>query len=135
MIAVVACGAAKVSHQARACDLYTGQHFTLSKRAAGAVAERWFILSAKHGLICPFRRIDPYNVTLSGPGAVTAARVREQARELGLEGETVVALAGRAYADLLAGVFGNVRRPLAGLGIGQQRAVLARICRDGRLPS
>ena len=133
VIAVVACGAAKATTPQRAQLLYIGQHFRLSMEAARSLHPdvRVFILSAKYGLVRPSQIIAPYNVTLSGPRAVTAGQVREQARELGLEDETVVALAGRAYADLLAQVFPVVHRPLAGLPIGKQRQGLSRMAREG----
>jgi hypothetical protein len=133
VIAVIGCGAAKLGHPAPAADLYTGSYFRACSLAAATIAPgRWFILSAKHGLITPATVIEPYDLTLGQPGAVDVGRLRFQAGRIGLLFEPVTALCGARYADLLAAAFTDVRRPLAGLGIGRQLQALKRMAGERR---
>lgn len=128
-IAVVGCGEKKLARPAPAGQLYNGAYFRSCAMTAAAIAPgRWYILSAKYGLIAPSKVIEPYNLTMWQPGAVDVDVVRRQADALGLLGELVIALCGRRYADVLEEVWkptGYVMRPLAGAGMGQQRHVLA----------
>lgn len=127
-IVVVGCGERKLDRPAPAQQLYTGSYFAACSLTAAAIAPgRWFILSARYGLVAPSKVLEPYEQTLWMPGAVTAAEVARQAAALGLAGQTVTALCGRRYADLAAEVWGYVLRPLAGVGIGKQRHVLAQL--------
>jgi hypothetical protein len=127
---VIGCGAAKLSGSAPAAELYTGQYFRACKMTAAALApDRWLILSAKYGLLWPWQEIGPYDLTIGQPGAIGAREVSIQAARLGMIGQHVTALCGAAYADVLGAVFPNVWRPLAGLGIGRQRAMLAELRR------
>lgn len=125
-IVVIGCGAAKLDHAAPAAELYTGQHFRVCRSTAEALAAPgcWFILSARYGLVEPTAVLEPYDLILGQPGAVQWPLVRRQALRLGVYGDRVTALCGAAYADLLFHVFRDVRRPLAGLGIGQQRGMM-----------
>ncbi len=128
MIAVIGCGARKLDHAAEARRLYVGQYFRACLAAAEVVAPgRVFILSAKYGLIPPGQVIEPYDLTIGQPCAVWAGKVTAQAAELGVWREPVTALCGTRYADLLAAAFRDVRRPLAGLGIGRQLQALKRM--------
>jgi len=130
---LIACSARKLDKPAKARDLYKGQAFTLAtKAAAGADV---LILSAKHGAIEPDSIIDPYNVTLSDMtkaerAAWTAATAAQLAPHRDRE---IIVLAGANYAAAVEG-FGNVTRPLAGLGIGQQLAKLKSLTAPVQLP-
>lgn len=130
-IAVVGCGERKLAHAAPAGQLYTGSYFRACSLTAAAISPgRWYILSARHGLIAPSKVIEPYEQTMWQPGAVTAEEVRRQAAALGLLEELVVALCGKRYADVLEEVWrptNYVMRPLANVGIGKQRHVLAQL--------
>lgn len=125
-IVVIGCGAAKLGHAAPAAELYTGQHFKVCRSTAEALAAPgcWFILSARYGLVEPTAVLEPYELRLGQPGAVQWPVVRRQALRLGVFSDRVTALCGTPYADLLEHVFRDVRRPLAGLGIGYQRAMM-----------
>jgi hypothetical protein len=127
-VVLVGCGARKTSHPATAADLYTGTYFRACLSTALAIAPRdhVLILSARHGLLgLDDGPVEPYQLTLGQPGAVTAAQVRAQAAERGIGDGPVVALCGARYAALAAQVWAQVATPLAGLGIGRQRHVLA----------
>jgi hypothetical protein len=127
-IVIVGCGTNKLATAAPAGELYTGSYFRACSLTAAAIAPgRWFILSARYGLVAPSDELEPYDLTLGAPGAVNDLYVRRQASVRGLLGEHVTALCGRRYADLVAEVWPRVDRPLARLGIGQQRHVLAEL--------
>lgn len=127
-LVVIACGATKRGERAPAAELYAGSYFRSCLASALSIAPRSsvLILSALHGLVELDRELDPYDMILGIPGAITAADVGRQAAELGVAGLPVLALCPARYADVLeaSGAFPEVSRPLAGLGIGQQRGRL-----------
>lgn len=126
-VVLVGCGARKRDEPAAAAELYTGPYFTACKATAVAIADRRdvFILSALHGLLGLDDVTAPYDVTLGQPGAVTVDELAAQARVRGIAGRPVMALCGKRYATLAGQVWAEVATPLAGLGIGRQRHVLA----------
>lgn len=63
-VALVACVAGKLEEPAAAEDLYTSVWFRYARAYAIQHADRWFVLSAKHGLVRPDQRIGPYDETL-----------------------------------------------------------------------
>ena len=132
-LVIVGCGAAKLDHPAPASALYVGQHFRLCLRAALALADhrRVLVLSARYGLAGLGDVLAPYDLTLGQPGAIPPALVAEQALLRGLADAAPVELASARYAALCHAGWPTVTAPLAGLGIGRQRAALARIIREG----
>ncbi len=64
-VALVACSGSKLSRPAPARQLYTGDLFRKSAAYAEAVADRWYVLSAKHHLVHPDQVLEPYDMTLS----------------------------------------------------------------------
>lgn len=131
-VVLVGCGAAKRDHSTWAADLYTGPYFRACLATATAIADRAdiFILSARYGLLGPDDWADPYDLTLSQPGAVDARQLAAQAADRGIADRAVIALCGGRYAALAGQVWADVSTPLAGLGIGRQRHVLA-VMRSG----
>ncbi|MFF2244294.1 DUF6884 domain-containing protein [Arthrobacter sp. NPDC058130] len=137
---MVACAAAKLDRPDPARELCVSQLFRKASAYAEATCDRWYILSAKHGLVHPDTIIEPYDVRLGArtPGAPPvhgwAARVRDQlaAEFAGLEGVTIVALAGEQYRTALQDVPWPVEVPMKGLGIGQQLGWLTRQLAAGR---
>jgi hypothetical protein len=100
----------------------------IAARTGGQV----LVLSARHGLVTLDTEVDDYDLSIGVPGAVTAARIAEQAAALGITGAAVTVLAGRRYADLISAVWANAARPLDGArGIGEQRARLKAITQQG----
>lgn len=89
MVAVVPCGAAKLSHAAPARDLYTSKHFQLALAAAEAEAAAYdgpaevLILSGKHGLLSLDTMVEPYDVRMGDPGSVSVDTITAQARARG----------------------------------------------------
>lgn len=130
-IILIACVKAKLPRPAPAARLYTSPWFKKARAYAEAHADRWYILSAKHGLITPAAVIAPYDQTLARrPVAVREAWAADVLYALKQVADPsydrLIFLAGRAYRDPLvdwceADGFITLS-PLAGLGIGQQLA-------------
>ena len=132
-VALVACGKRKLDHPAPARDLYTGPLFRRAAAYAEIRCDRWYVLSAFHGLVAPDTELHPYDRSLTSAGDrerdAWASRVDFDLRRL-CRGDSVrvVVLAGAAYRDHLAyrlRKWADVETPLAGLPIGAQLAWLA----------
>jgi hypothetical protein len=98
------------------------------RKYAEAHADRWFILSAKHGLLRPDQVIAPYERTLNAmPKAdrvAWAVKVQEQlAKELPRRA-TIIMLAGERYRENLVPFLTSrgfeVQIPMEGLRFGPQ---------------
>ncbi len=118
-IGFVGCGAAKLAVPARARDLYTGTLFKLARRYAERHCSRFYILSAKYGLLEPDRIIAPYDVALSTMSRAAreqwAVGALAQVRAVTIEGATLVLLAGSLYG---AGLPPEREDPMFGLSLG-----------------
>lgn len=132
-LVIVPCGTAKLDHAAPAGEMYVGTHHRACRRAADRIGGRVLILSALHGLQTLDTVIEPYNVRMGQPGAVTVATLQRQAQALGVDQVAdVVVLGGRRYVDSAAAVWPHARRPLDGCtSQGDQLARLASLTRDG----
>lgn len=127
-ICLVACAASKRVAPAAARDLYVSPLFEKSRDYAERAFDRWYILSAKHGLLRPDERTEPYDETLN--------RVKRDQRRQWADcvlrdllrrtrpGDVVTILAGRKYRDDLVPRLQEhgreVRIPMEGLRIGEQ---------------
>jgi hypothetical protein len=132
----------KVDRVAPARDLYISALFLGRRAAVEDRADRWFILSAEHGLLEPDQRIAPYERSLA---TVSADERRQWASEilaslrakLGDFGDCTFEIhAGRNYFDYglrdgLRGAGAHVVVPTEGLAQGQQLQYYARHIRDG----
>lgn len=98
-VVVIQCGSTKRKEPARARDLYLGAYFNACRAAAERIGDRWYIVSAKHGLLTPSRIIAPYNATLPLRGdREWGERVRCALLEAEPDGwDRLIALAGRRY--------------------------------------
>lgn len=135
-IGLVGCVKQKQPGRAPARDLYTSTLFRGRRGYVERTCDRWFILSARHGLVDPDEVLGWYDQTLDDATAKKRAawseRVLAQLRErLGeLAGLTFEAHAGAAYLDfgLVEGLLAEgavVERPAQGLGLFQQYAFYA----------
>jgi len=135
-IGLVGCVKSKRPGSAPARDLYTSPLFRGRKRWVERTCDRWFVLSALHGLVEPARELPPYDTTLKD--ASVAERyawsdrvLRDLQRTLGnLRDFEFEIHAGREYAEfglesglLSAGAI--VGRPAEGLGLGEQLSLYA----------
>jgi hypothetical protein len=130
-VGLVGCVKSKLTQAAPARDLYTSPLFRARRAWVEKSTDRWYILSAKHGLVSPSTVLDPYDATLTDlPHAArrrwSAAVIDSLNRELGsLAGHEFDIHAGHAYVDF--GLSQSLRRagssvtlPAAGLGLGRQ---------------
>jgi hypothetical protein len=127
-ITLVACASKKRSEPQQAQHLYISNWFLKASNYAKRTADRWYILSARHGLLEPTQVIAPYDESLNAmPAAARRAWAVWVLDSLGGvvgPGDQVTILAGRRYREHLVGpllaMCAGVCVPLAGLGIGQQ---------------
>ncbi len=64
-IGLVGCAKSKRDSRSIAADLYTSALFRGRRRWVENSCERWYILSALHGLLDPAAAIEPYDATLN----------------------------------------------------------------------
>lgn len=125
-ICLVGCGKRKTPDQDKAKDIYTSPFFRLKRHYAEKFGDSWFIISAKHHLLNPEKRIDPYDETLNGAGVTAkkswAAIVHEQLCQVISPNDTIIILAGKDYFGHLLPLLTSykVMLPLKGLGQGCQ---------------
>jgi hypothetical protein len=135
-VGLVGCVKQKLHHPATAADLYVSPLFRGRLRYVERTCERWFILSALHGLVRPDALLEPYDVTLNDASqAQRRAWADMVLRQLDAELESCAELtfeihAGANYADfgLVAGLRARdatVVRPTSGLSMGRQLAFYA----------
>jgi hypothetical protein len=132
-VRLVGCVKTKQPRAAPAQELYTSPLFRGRHGWVERTCDRWFILSAKHGLVEPGRVLAPYDETLTDlPRAARRSRsaliIRVLEQALGEVSGVVMELhAGSAYLDdgLVAGLRERgavLERPVQGLSFGQQLA-------------
>jgi hypothetical protein len=127
-VGLVGCASQKLRRPAPARDLYVSQLFRKASAYAEQTCDRWYILSAKHGLIHPDQVLEPYDAKLgtnprtSPPIHQWAATVREQltAELAGIENVKLIAVAGQQYRYAVYGGPWEYEVPMQGLGIGRQ---------------
>lgn len=122
-VGLVACSGSKLDKAAPASEFYTSPLFKKSRDWAKANTDEWLILSAKHGLVDPSKRLVPYDLALSSLTAADrrkwAAKVKKQLGDrYDLEGVKFIVLAGKDYRGAVAGLPHEV--PMKGKGIGDQ---------------
>lgn len=131
-VGLVGCASSKLQRPAPARELYTSQLFRKASAYAELTCDRWYILSAKHGLVRPDDALEPYDIKLgtnapdSPPIHQWADGVRKQlAAELAdVPRVVLVALAGEQYRTVLRPCQWPFEIPMKGLGIGQQLGYL-----------
>lgn len=143
-IGLVGCTKSKLSRRAPAEELYSPSAMFRGRRAfVTQSCDRWFILSAKHGVLAPSEELEPYDVTLVGaPIPVKRAWSKRVAGELkdalgDVAGMTFEIHAGRDYwgyglVEELRRSGAQVEIPTEGLTQGQQRRFYLE--RVGRIP-
>ena len=132
VLCLVSCVSRKRQSPSPAKALYLSDWFIKARQVVKMEGWRWFILSAKYGLVDPDRPIEPYEKTLNN---MSNAERRSwasdvwKALEPDLDGvRTVVFLAGQKYREdlewRLRGRGIEVRVPMERLRIGEQLAWL-----------
>jgi hypothetical protein len=126
-VALVGCSAQKALVRCPARDMYRSPLFRAARAYAEATCQRWFILSAKYGLLEPSTIIEPYDQRLSRDRERWGERVGRQIEKAlpfpEFANAELIALAGKDYADAISFVDGREfhwDEPLEGLGIGER---------------
>lgn len=127
-IALVSCVKTKLPHAARAEELYASALFRALRAYAGTHSDRWYILSAEHGVLSPEKVVDPYEKTLlhmrSEERRRWATAVANQLELLLPPRCRIVFLAGQRYREHLEPMLRlsghQVEVPFQGLRMGEQ---------------
>lgn len=128
-IGLVGCAAKKFMGAAPAKEIYESALFRAARAYVEKTCARWYILSARYGLLEPSRVIAPYDLrltraTASKWGRMVGEQLEAQVPELNTE---LVVLAGELYADAINPVEDREfewSEPLRGMGIGDRIAWL-----------
>lgn len=139
MIVLVACGAAKRAEASKAGELYRGAMATCALRWARTVTDvgHIYVVSAKWGLLPHEQVVEPYQLRLGQPGAISAGTLRHQAMTAGILHEPVVVAGGKEYVKLVRDAWvGPVRVPFgAEAGHTKQGYMMAAMnAAHGRVP-
>lgn len=132
-VIVCQCTSTKRDKTAEAREMYMPSAYFRKQRAyAEATGDYWFIQSAKHGLLSPTDRIEPYDKRPRHIGDVEAwaASIAASIDEAIGTPAVVEVLGGKAYADPLTpeleALGYDVLEPLRGQLIGTRQQTLKR---------
>lgn len=101
-VGLIGCASQKLKLAAPARELYVSQLFKKASACAELTCDRWYVRSAKHGLVHPDEVIEPYDM------------------RLGIENLNVITLAGKQYRYAVYRGRWEYEAPMQGMGIGQQ---------------
>ena len=132
-VGLVGCVKGKLDYAAPAQDLYTSPLFRGRRRYVERTCDRWYVLSALHGLLRPDQPVAPYDTTLNDASRSERRRwsrlvLGQLDQDLGSVDRTVFEVhAGSNYVDfgLIQGLRergASVELPVAGLRMGEQLA-------------
>jgi len=127
-VGLISCVSRKRANATQARDIYDSSLFSKAREYVDKHCDRWFILSAKYGLVEPKAIIKPYDETLNTKSRVEreqwAVTVWEHLHLHLRPGDHIVVLAGELYREFL---IPRIRQhgyvvdvPMEGLGIGRQ---------------
>lgn len=127
-ICLISCVSMKAGTKKKASELYLSPLFKGAKEFAINNSDRWYILSAKYGLVSPESNIEPYDATLN---KMTTENKRNWAKSVYRSlvrctqtDDEITFLAGANYRKylipLLADRGNRVLTPMEGLSIGKQ---------------
>jgi len=129
-IILIACASKKLSHKAKAKDLYISPLFKYNLKYAKTLnPDKIFILSAKHGLLDLEEEIQPYDKTLKNmhldERRKWSEKVIKQLQKIAdLDNDKIIFLAGEKYREFLIPEIKNYEVPLKNMGIGKQLGFL-----------
>jgi hypothetical protein len=127
-IGLISCVSKKQRIASCARDLYVSPLFVKGREYIESHCDKWYILSAKHGLVSPHEIVEPYEETLKTKGREERERwasdVWDQLRHEIRPGDVIIMLAGISYRQFLVPMiqqYGcSVTIPMEGLSIGRQ---------------
>ncbi len=104
-IVLVACVSKKNKRPMVARDLYISDWFKKASAYAETISDKWYVLSAKYGLVDPNSVITPYDETLNNmPISMRrtwSLKVMQDLRPLVNKGDHIMILAGMKYREFL----------------------------------
>lgn len=127
-IGFIAGGSQQFNQRTSAQNMYRASLFMKSRQWVEQNCDRWYILSAKYGLLKPTTQIEPYNVSLNNMASDerwqwSAKVVQAILQEIALT-EILVFLASQKYRDQLIQPLEfkgyRIEAPLTGLPIDKQ---------------
>lgn len=135
-IYLISCVSQKLDRPAPAKELYCSDWFKKARAYVEALGGRWMIISALHGLVTPETVIEPYSrflgdLTKREREVWACVVVEALAKHVRFDSD-VIFLAGATYREaitdcwLFKSLHLRARAPMASLGIGEQKAWLAR---------
>lgn len=134
LIVLVSCGKHKLENKAAAADLYVSDRFKAARLFAQTHTKRWYILSAKHGLLKPSQVISPYDLDLEsltdGEKTVWAQDVANQLKQQGKKTDQFLILGRGAYSEYLSKYLENCICPLTDLTSDEELTLLDRLNRN-----
>jgi len=119
-VILIQCVSSKRDKRLPAKDLYDSVYFDAQRQYAKCVGDRWYILSAEHGLVHPETVLEPYDTFIDDVDTDTWADGVANSLP---EANTVVFTAGSKYATPIIERLDecvNTREPFSGLGIGER---------------
>src|SRR5688572_2159875 len=127
-VGLISCVSMKQNREADASSLYISPLFKKSKEYALQRLDKFFILSAKHGLLKPTDKIHPYDMTLNNMSKedrqTWAENVFNEFVKVISKNDEIVFLAGENYREFLEKKIierGNkTASPLYKMSIGEQ---------------
>ncbi len=125
-VALVSCSSSKLSYPSKARDLYSSPLYLASRTFVEGRYNKWYILSAKYGLLEPDQNIEPYDETLNKKSMVLrkawASEVATSLVKLLPKHSVIDIYAGASYFQLLRPLLEEqgfvVRVPLEGVSLG-----------------
>ena len=125
-LALISCGKYKRAGCHMAKDLYISNRFRLAWDYAKRTHDAVLILSAKHGLLDPYRFIRSYDTKLNDISHANrekwAQKVAREICDYSPDDAEVTFLAGKMYTEFVVDLLGKrqVATPLKGLRQGEQ---------------
>ena len=127
-VGLVSCVKKKRNHASAAKDLYISPLFTKARKYIERRCSKWYILSAKYGLVHPDKVIEPYEETLKiksrSERTQWTHKVWEQLQPHLNSNDKVVILAGNSYREFLFTIIREygcgVEVPMEGKSFGKQ---------------
>lgn len=128
VVGLISCASRKRPDAAEARNLYISPLFTKSREYVVKNCEKWYILSAKYGLLEPDQVVDPYEETLNTKSRAEqkgwAEKVWIELEQRLFPNDEIIILAGKKYREFLTPRISNhgcqIQVPMEGLGIGRQ---------------
>ena len=123
VVVLISCTKSKLDYACTAKELYSKSNlFRHSYRYASIIADKIYILSARHGLLDENAVVEPYDETLLDKNAeekkIWAEKVIESLGNFtDLENDEFVILAGKVYYQNLLPRLRNVQLPLEGISL------------------